>query len=401
MTSTVTHLSLAPAKSTRGIVAEPSALRAERHDNAMNEADRSPRRRHILSSINPEAGDDPEPRRKRRRHSRSRDDEHKERRDRSRERDDHERRRERRRRREEREARDAERHEDDRTKPRRSRLKLKHGHSSSRRRYRSRSPRQHDGADSVHTTGSRHRKPDEETARSPTPPNPYSFDPLDPDVAFRESVFDAMADAEGAEYWEGVYGQPIHNYAPPDGQGELERMTEDEYAAYVRQKMWEKTHAGVLEERAKREERKKQKEAEDRRKRRLEREMEESLRRGEERRARRAVKERWQAYADGWAGWDGKPESIPWPGTEKGADVDEKTVRAFFVQGLQLEELGEKAFTAKLRDERVRWHPDKIQQRAGGTVDEATMRNVTAVFQIIDRLWGEMRAQAAPRSMTA
>ncbi|KAJ8120335.1 hypothetical protein ONZ43_g2935 [Nemania bipapillata] len=99
---------------------------------------------------------------------------------------------------------------------------------------------------------------------SPTPPNPYEQPPLDPDAAFRESLFDAMADDEGAAYWEGVYGQPIHTYSREERrvgpEGELERMDDDEYAAFVRQKMWEKTHQGLLEERARREARRKQRE---------------------------------------------------------------------------------------------------------------------------------------------
>jgi hypothetical protein len=45
-----------------------------------------------------------------------------------------------------------------------------------------------------------------------------------------------------------------------------------------------------------------------------------------------------------------------------------------------------------LKAERVRWHPDKIQQRYGGLgVDEAVMRSVTEVFQIIDRMWSEAK----------
>lgn len=364
----------------------------------MNEEPRSPKRRHILSAINPEAQEEPEPRRKRRRRSRSRDEDgdRKNRHDRSRERDDHERRRERRRRREERDVKGEGRDDEDKTRPRRSRLKLKDGHKSHRRRHRSRSPssRTHQDPESTHTTGRRHQRPSEERTQSHTPPNPYSFDPLDPDIAFRESLFDALADAEGAEYWEGVYGQPVHVYDQPDDRGELERMTEDEYAAYVRQKMWEKTNAGLLEERAKREQRRKKREEEDKRKRKFEKEMEDSLRRGEERRARRKVRDSWETYERGWQEWDGKPETIIWPGLDKGADVDSIAVRAFFIEGLQLADVGEKTFVSRLKDERVRWHPDKIQQRAGGTVHEATMRNVTAVFQIIDRLWGEMRAKA-------
>ena len=39
-----------------------------------------------------------------------------------------------------------------------------------------------------------------------------------------------------------------------------------------------------------------------------------------------------------------------------------------------------------LKAERVRWHPDKVQQRFGGAVDEGTMTVVTGVFQVVDAL---------------
>ena len=81
-----------------------------------------------------------------------------------------------------------------------------------------------------------------------------------------------MADDEGAAYWEGVYGQPLHIYEDEyaaanhgGAEGSLERMSEEEYAAYVRQRMWEKTNAGLLEEKARREQMKKEKEAKKRR----------------------------------------------------------------------------------------------------------------------------------------
>lgn len=189
----------------------------------------------------------------------------------------------------------------------------------------------------------------------------------------------------------------MHVYPPEEKenpQGELERMSEEEYATYVRQRMWEKTHAGLLEEREKRKEAQKKKEEEKARHKRWEKDVEESLKRGEERRERRRWHDKWEAYEEAWHKWDGKPSTLAWP-TESGngTDVEEKAVRAFFIHGLKLKEVGETAFAARLREERVRWHPDKIQQRTGGQADEATMRNVTATFQIIDRLWGETRAK--------
>lgn len=217
-----------------------------------------------------------------------------------------------------------------------------------------------------------------------------------------------MADDEGAAYWEGVYGQPIHIYSSDrvSPQGELERMTDEEYAAYVRQKMWEKTHEGLMEEREKREKRKKlaAEQAKERIRKeeeamRIQVELERSLRRGEKRKAKKIWKEKWDEYVDAWSRWDGKSvEGIPWPversmggGGDGKGEVDPAAVRTFFLNGLNLEEVGEKAFAAKLKDERVRWHPDKFQQKLGGTVDGGVMRDVTAIFQAIDALWNDTR----------
>ncbi|KAI1878094.1 uncharacterized protein JN550_000276 [Neoarthrinium moseri] len=242
----------------------------------------------------------------------------------------------------------------------------------------------------------RHRRRRSRT-RSPTPPNPHEPPPLSPETAFRESLFDAMADDEGAAYWEGVYGQPIHVYsnakANPQG-GALEQMDDDEYAAYVRQKMWEKTHQGLLEERARREEKRKAQDEKAREARRLTKEMEESLRRGEERRRRRGWKSKWEAYAQAWSGWDGEVDNMSWPvHSERREDITSENVRDFFVNGLDPLEIGEKEFVAKLKEERVRWHPDKIQQRLGSNFDESVRRDVTAVFQIIDKLWSDTRSK--------
>lgn len=209
-----------------------------------------------------------------------------------------------------------------------------------------------------------------------------------------------MADDEGAAYWEGVYGQPLHVYAHErEGgggpQGELERMTDDEYAAHVRQRMWEKTHQGLLEARARREEEKRARDDRAAEARRLTREMEESLRRGEARRRRRGWRARYDDYAQRWEAWDGRLEEMSWPvSSGRREDVEPDAVRDFFVNGLDPVEMGEKEFLARLKEERVRWHPDKIQQRLGDKFDDAVQRDVTAVFQIIDKLWSDIRAKA-------
>lgn len=90
-------------------------------------------------------------------------------------------------------------------------------------------------------------------------------------------------------------------------------------------------------------------------------------------------------------------DEIPWPdgvGEVRGEEIQRDRVRAFFVNGIGLEELGEKEFAARLKEERVRWHPDKMLQRLGGKVDEAVMRDVTAIFQVVDALWNDTRKSA-------
>ncbi|KAH6624870.1 hypothetical protein B0J18DRAFT_429565 [Chaetomium sp. MPI-SDFR-AT-0129] len=277
----------------------------------------------------------------------------------------------------------------------------------------------------------RHRRRRRSHSPRPDPPpepenDPFQDPPLSPTTAFRESLFDAMADDEGAAYWESVYGQPIHIYAPPHtasggpgAGGMLEQMTEDEYAAYVRQKMWEKTHAGLMEARARRQREREEEREKAEERARVNREMERSLRRGEERRKRRGWRERWEKYRERWTVWESEggkgiaatgedgdagllKEQIPWPVISSGGStggygdegVDGEAVRAFFVNGIGLEELGEKEFAAQLKEERVRWHPDKMQRRLGGKVDEKIMRDVTAIFQVVDALWNDTRKKS-------
>lgn len=238
-------------------------------------------------------------------------------------------------------------------------------------------------------------------------PNASSSQFLDPETAFRESLFDAMADDEGAQFWEGVYGQPIHTY--PDvkvtEKGELERMTDEEYAAFVRAKMYEKTHQHLMEEKARREERKKERERlaregdkEAREAEKFRQKVEESLKRGEERKKRKAWVDRWDAYTQKWETLAKAEEkvnilSIPWP-VESGSkkDISVKEIERFLLFASSGGQPTESQLSKVLKVERVRWHPDKIQQKLGGQdISEDVMQAVTAVFQAIDTLWSEVR----------
>ncbi|KAJ5175874.1 uncharacterized protein N7482_001751 [Penicillium canariense] len=264
--------------------------------------------------------------------------------------------------------------------------------------------------------------------RSTEPPDPTKPPPLSPSAAFRESLFDALGDDEGAAYWESVYGQPIHNYAVPEvpkgPDGELEQMSDEEYATYVRSRMWERTREGMLEEQERlRAERKKARRREDERgaKERergaFEQAMDESLRRGAERKKRKNWDVAWKAYL---ASWKEIAKVVPQPGsTTQSAEADEADAQRKPLRDLlfwpvesgkrrdvnpdSVQEFLRHApmadLLATLKAERVRWHPDKIQHRYSALgIEDAVMRSVTEVFQIVDRMWGEERERIGEKT---
>lgn len=165
---------------------------------------------------------------------------------------------------------------------------------------------------------------------------------------------------------------------------------------YVRAQMWERTHGFMIEERQRRRQKaeadKERRKEEERMRRDWEMRIDEGLKRREERNSGK-WRECWERYLSGWQ------DEVVWP-VESGRreDVSEEEVERFFQHApfskpaegsrrKQADNLG-----ALLKAERVRWHPDKVQQRFGSQgIDEATMKAVTAVFQIVDRLWAETR----------
>jgi hypothetical protein len=242
------------------------------------------------------------------------------------------------------------------------------------------------------------------------PPNAPSEQYLDPDTAFRESLFDAMADDEGAQFWEGVYGQPIPKIPPvkQGPKGELEAMTEEEYAAHVRAEMYKKTHQYLFEEKARREQAKKERERlaqqarqEEAASEQFKRVVDESLKRGRERkeRAQRAAEwaGKWTAYKKLWDELGDRSKSggmkIPWPvwhGTRE--NISKEEIETFFLNGPTSGKPDQADLFRTLKAERVRWHPDKMQQKLGGQgADEVNMWAITAVFQIVDQMWSELR----------
>ncbi|TKA81289.1 hypothetical protein B0A55_02858 [Friedmanniomyces simplex] len=320
-----------------------------------------------------------------------------------------------------------------------------------KRRHRS----HHDGSESrrKHEKDNYPTPPKDETESAhPFPREPTNINergPTSGDAAFRESLFDALADDEGALYWESVYAQPIHVYSRPSvpsPQGELEQMNDEEYAAYVKTKMWEKKHPEILMERE-RSERRRREEEEERTKRREEflRRREQAAwdraeRKGARRHARASDQEsgdekpqeyafagegnsyadvplnkaRRSEYASAWtkylAAWDklklelldersapatdpvSPSKRVPWP-----VLASKPVIRANiedFMRHAPADD--ERTKLQSLKAERVRWHPDKVQQRLAGAEDEGTMKLVTGVFQVVDALFEE-RAKDSPK----
>lgn len=267
-----------------------------------------------------------------------------------------------------------------------------------------------------HSSSSRHHR--HRHHRSQRRHSSTSERTISPNTAFRESLFDAMADDEGAAFWEGVYGQPIHTYSPhiKTPEGELEKMTDEAYVAYVRRKMWERSHEYIVEERKRRDEQRNRKRKRETEEKEWERGVDQALKRGEERRRTGKWKVCWLAYERGWERLQEEQailseknstsprERISWP-VESGSwkDVQPAQVERFFRHAPQptsdaVGDLVPVDLAAVLKAERVRWHPDKMQQRFRGQgvdLDEKTMKIVTAVFQVVDRMWTEARPTGA------
>lgn len=269
--------------------------------------------------------------------------------------------------------------------------------------------------------------------------HPFPREPVGPDVpepvdAFRDSLFDALADDEGAQYWESVYSQPIHVYRRPTvraEKGELEQMSDEQYIEYVKTKMWERKHPEeVLEREKSKRQKKEEEEGKTRRREEYVRKQQQKAWARAERNGRskyaadddayeHAAPKDWEQsskggyqpeYAAAWnrylASWDklkhdlleersaaGGPSDspakrIPWPVVRASKPVTKPNIESF-IRNAPAE--APRSRLQVLKAERVRWHPDKIQQRFGGRVDEGTMKLVTGVFQIVDAVFEEER----------
>ena len=323
---------------------------------------------------------------------------------------------------------------EDATKRRRHHQRSKHDEDDEKQQRRKR--RKHD----YPTTPPKEETDQEEDAAT----HPFPREPANPleasQDAFRASLFDALADDEGAAaYWESVYNQPIHIYpraTTVNEQGELEQMSEAEYVEYVKQKMWERKNPEIVQERKQKERERKLGEEEKTRRR------DEFVRRKEQaawERSQRPRRDRdmglvtsepislngpqQQEYTSAWAdylaAWDelkhdllaqrsasedeikttiDPSKRIPWPVLPSQTPI-KANIQDFMRHVPSSSLLGGESGAGKsrlqiLKAERVRWHPDKVQQRFGGAVEEGTMKLVTGVFQVVDSLVEEERKRS-------
>lgn len=173
----------------------------------------------------------------------------------------------------------------------------------------------------------------------------------DPERFFRESLFDAMADDEGADFWSSYYHQPVVLPRP----AEMDAMDDDAYAKYVREEMWKRKHPP--EQPAKRTR---------------------TTTHGKQRRHHHSHREgeRWSVYLEDMA----NPTKIPWP-VQSGAERD---VTADNVASFLCTAPGDRMVT--LRKMKVFWHPDHAKRRWGGLITDAALAHVTQISQVVNAL---------------
>jgi len=296
--------------------------------------------------------------------------------------------------------------------------------------------------------------------------------------AFRASLFDALADDEGAAaYWENIYNQPLHIYPRPatattasatgsEGKAELEAMSDAEYVEYVKLRMWEKAHPEILAQRAQRDkERREEEEAKTRRReafaRRKERAAWERSQRwrdldddegsdGDEREKKGSGKGRGyeysfagetnrapssqriaeEVYAKAWEDYLNKWEALKRDilvhaqsntistldesaSSPNSTDLSARipylvlpnqpltnpNIKSFIHHAPSFSGDLEDARTRLrvLKAERVRWHPDKMQQlfASVGGLDARTVERVTQVFRVVDGVVEEIRSSGS------
>ncbi|KDQ20071.1 hypothetical protein BOTBODRAFT_27493 [Botryobasidium botryosum FD-172 SS1] len=226
------------------------------------------------------------------------------------------------------------------------------------------------------------------------------------EARFREKMLDAMAEDGRLDELEASYNA----YVPPrwrDGPDQPVNpswMEEEEYAEWVRQGMWRKTHREEVEAQERKAREKKAREEREReiRKetRRMEKEEDERRRKRRAEKAERRLVDAWRDYQERWATLlavrsdaDDKPltsltfASLPWPTYPVPADPDALTkeaVAAFLLSSLHSPDMTRKV---RIREALRVYHPDRFMGRWMGSVIEGDRKIVEeAVGRVVRAL---------------
>lgn len=249
---------------------------------------------------------------------------------------------------------------------------------------------------------------------------------FDPDTFFREALFSSITDPAAAKHWEEVYGQPLHIYSRTQVSqaGKTVVLDDDAFIEFVKEEMWKNTTENL--------ERQRNKANQEREWKNERRKLQEKLREYRKAKLRKqgmsdedqtmvveeeqtddvnqpkvdAWESAWDRYDKGWTAllvnaetarnnYDGGDPVeytralIPWPVLSgQFSDVTKESVEEFF----QKAPPANVKILPLLKTDRVRWHPDKMQQQFGARkLDGDTLRHVTAVFQIIDRMYSNYK----------
>ena len=205
---------------------------------------------------------------------------------------------------------------------------------------------------------------------------------------FREKLFDAMGDDSGLADTEAHFNE-YNDYIPPrwraDTRDDPSNMDDEQYAEWVREGMWRRTHRAEVEAQERAEEERKQRKEQEKAKRAKTRRMEreETERRAKRRQAneQKSVIDAWLAYDTRWTqlrSLDSKSggltfADLPWPcDPTPTLPLDPNALSRQVVSSFLLSPLHSvgKPRKQRLRDALLLYHPDRFVAKWMGLVRE-------------------------------
>lgn len=205
---------------------------------------------------------------------------------------------------------------------------------------------------------------------------------------FTERLFDALADDEGRDHWQNLYGQSLDDFVHPDAKDakglNQQDMNDDEYAAFVRRGMWERKHGERLRSTnypGRGDDKQDEYTQQDFSSSRTDTRSSSGLGRNFE------LEQRWKKYLQSWehlgtAQWT--MTSVPWPNVSaRVSDISKQSVSEFLSHAGNLKALAKEEL-------RRRWHPDRFQQKTKKHIAEAEWTSiftiVTSIAQILNQI---------------